>query len=477
MHIEKMCKELKKERDLLRETLLQEKSKNAELLRRLESDANAASEARQEDKKYISKLERELRNCSQKIGYLQEQLNLRTVEADYMSEHVHSLELKLEDVEKLHEKLRLLNKELVQSDSKRLSLMQELKHREKELQNCSIHVEDLETAVASITLESQCEIESMKIDIEALEQRCFEAESFSQRAALDNTRSDELLDEFESKFQEALEQISLLEKENTELKDKLMTSERFAKESSYEVEHLDNWLKFIKRMRAHMYSGSNQDFLVKLREELSLLKEKSIYVEVLDPFLSKLTTLIARDEEAEKRSNQIHESEATIEKLKEDLREEKRKAKEEAEDLIQEMAELRYQMTDMIEEERNRRASIEQASLQRIQELEAQVRKEQSKSYVTLRHLQEGSGVDKMQSIEVRHLKSAIEGLHGSASIEMPREIDSYSCVSCPTSNCLSDCSSERSIDAETSDDVCNVDAPHRARIEWLPDDTGAGAR
>lgn len=49
------------------------------------------------------------------------------------------------------------------------------------------------------------------------------------------------------------------------------------------------------------------------------------------------------------------------------------KAREEAEDLAQEMAELRYQITGLLEEECKRRACIEQASLQRIAELEAQV--------------------------------------------------------------------------------------------------------
>lgn len=49
------------------------------------------------------------------------------------------------------------------------------------------------------------------------------------------------------------------------------------------------------------------------------------------------------------------------------------KAKDEAEDMAQEMAELRYQITGLLEEERKRRASIEQVSLQRIAELEAQV--------------------------------------------------------------------------------------------------------
>ncbi|KAJ4910633.1 Uncharacterized protein Rs2_05254 [Raphanus sativus] len=59
-------------------------------------------------------------------------------------------------------------------------------------------------------------------------------------------------------------------------------------------------------------------------------------------------------------------------KSNEELKEEKLKAKEEAEDLIQEMAELKYKMTCLLDEERKRRVCIEQASLQRIAELEAQ---------------------------------------------------------------------------------------------------------
>lgn len=59
--------------------------------------------------------------------------------------------------------------------------------------------------------------------------------------------------------------------------------------------------------------------------------------------------------------------------MQDELKEEKLKAKEEAEDLTQEMAELRYKMTCLVDEERKRRVCIEQASLQRIAELEAQV--------------------------------------------------------------------------------------------------------
>jgi len=63
----------------------------------------------------------------------------------------------------------------------------------------------------------------------------------------------------------------------------------------------------------------------------------------------------------------------TVATCQEELREEKLRAKEEAEDLAQEMAEFRYQITGLLEEECRRRACIEQASLQRIAELEAQV--------------------------------------------------------------------------------------------------------
>lgn len=52
---------------------------------------------------------------------------------------------------------------------------------------------------------------------------------------------------------------------------------------------------------------------------------------------------------------------------------EKTKAQEEAEDLTQEMAELRYQLMEMIEQERELRAQTEQASVLRVEELEAQV--------------------------------------------------------------------------------------------------------
>ena len=49
------------------------------------------------------------------------------------------------------------------------------------------------------------------------------------------------------------------------------------------------------------------------------------------------------------------------------------RASDEGEDLIQEMAELRFRLTELVQQERELRAQAEGASLQRVQELEAQV--------------------------------------------------------------------------------------------------------
>ncbi|KAJ0048968.1 hypothetical protein Pint_16203 [Pistacia integerrima] len=57
------CKELRKEKDMLRES----QSQSFDLIKRLELHVKSLSEARNEDKKHIQKLERELMNCSQEI--------------------------------------------------------------------------------------------------------------------------------------------------------------------------------------------------------------------------------------------------------------------------------------------------------------------------------------------------------------------------------------------------------------------------
>lgn len=117
--------------------------------------------------------------------------------------------------------------------------------------------------------------------------------------------------------------------------------------------------------------------------------------EALGPCFSKLATLLGSEsnlkEWMESMSHQIRKYEVLVKQLKDELREEKSKAKEEADDLAQEMAELRYQMTGLLEEECKRRACIEQASLQRISELEAQIERERRKFFAAVGHLHEAA--------------------------------------------------------------------------------------
>ncbi|KAF8399570.1 hypothetical protein HHK36_015437 [Tetracentron sinense] len=362
------CRQLRKEKDMLRES----QSQSAELIRRLQLDVKTLSEARSEDKKYIQDFERELRNCSQEIEYLQDQLNLRNIEVNYLSDHVHSLELKLAESGNLHEKLSRLREELMKSNSECLLLTQELESKEVELQNSILCIEKLEESISSVALDSQCEIESMKLDMMALEQTCFEAEKFQEETTQEKARMSGLIEEFDVRFQDARKMIGCLEKENKELREKLEKSERNARIFCQKVEeHLEKLLENKGRLRFNIQSSRS-----KLESELLVSKEMCTCEEVLGPLLSKLEVLAAADEdlkdEMEKMSRQIHESELLVKQLKDELREEKSKANEEAEDLTQEMAELRYQITGMLEQECKRRAFIEQASLQRIAELEAQ---------------------------------------------------------------------------------------------------------
>lgn len=108
------------------------------------------------------------------------------------------------------------------------------------------------------------------------------------------------------------------------------------------------------------------------------------------------------------------------------------------------MAELRYQITDMLEQECKRRSCIEQASLQRIAELEAQVymhkfyiwqiqisffsfqmsepfgfilffllfvfkvREEQRKYFIAIRRYHEAQKLAESRSAELHHLKNTL---------------------------------------------------------------------
>ncbi|GAV81577.1 hypothetical protein CFOL_v3_25031 [Cephalotus follicularis] len=375
LQIGSRCRELRFEKDMLRES----QSQSFDLIKRLELLMKSLSDAHTKDKKHIEKLEQELMNCSQEIDYLQDQLNARNTEVNYLGEHIRNVELELADMENLRERVGQLRDELSTSNSERLLLMQELEIKEDELQKSASCIEKLEESISSVALESQCEIESMRLDMISLEQSCFEAKKIREENIQERDRLDGLIEKFEVRFQDAEEVIECLVKENRELRKKLVTSEMSAKTFCQKIER---WLE--------KNDGSEVNTLSLSELEITMSKEMR---EVFGPLISKLALLLAPDanlmEKMESMSLQIREYQVLVKQLQEELREEKLKAKEEAEDLAQEMAELRYQLTGLLEEEYKRRACIEQASLQRIAELEAQIQKQQIKPLAVVRHLRE----------------------------------------------------------------------------------------
>lgn len=366
LEIRARCKELRKEKDTLRGS----QGQSVELIRKIEQHVQTLSEAREEDKYHTQKLKSELENCSQEIDYLQDQLNLRNEEMDSLSKCVCSLQLKLANLENMEEEVTRLREELETSNAERLYLLQQLESKELEIEGSALCIERLEESVASVGLEHQFEIESMKLDLIAMEQNYFKAKKSQDETAQDSAMMNELIHDLQLQIYDAEKVIESLEKENVNLREQLQTSELNARTFSEKVEELFRGLI------------PNNDDSSSSKEDDSA---SSCCGDILGPLLIKLASLGLSDvdltDKMKKMAGQIKNYESLVKQLKEELRMEKLKAKEESEDLAQEMAELRYQMTGLLEEERKRRACVEQLSLQRIAELEAQVEKERMKSF------------------------------------------------------------------------------------------------
>ncbi|XP_040381946.1 filamin-A-interacting protein 1 isoform X1 [Oryza brachyantha] len=389
---------------------------------KMQLDKNAAFRACQKDRHYIEKLELELRNCYQEIDYLQDQLNIRNVEANIMGEHIHSLELKLTELEKFPERVRVIDDELMRSDSQCWLLMDEVRCQEEKLKKAALQIEKLE----NVNLDSQCEIESLKLDLTTLEQRLFDADSFGQHVSADKAIAENKLSEYKLQLQEAQRTIDHLVLENKELKQLF-------------------------------HGGAAKQSALTSDEQLEETIEKIDGKDYEDGAI------------LEKVAKQSEESELLIEQLKEELREQKLKAKEDAEDLTQEMAELRYQITGMLEEEYKRRSCIEQAAIQQIQELEAQVSKEQRKLSGALRRLQESHELAHKQSMEIKKLKDSL-GRFNSA-MNLRTVCRSCSCGFCAMLIELSNCSIEGPVDVRSSDEK----PQNQALLEWRPDEPADG--
>jgi 6-pyruvoyl-tetrahydropterin synthase len=197
--------------------------------------------------------------------YLQDQLNARNTEVNYLEEDVHNLELKLADMEDLQDKVNRLSEELKRSDLERLFLIQELESKEVELQESTLYIVKLEESISSMALESQCEIESMRLDIMALDQSCFEAKKIQEESVKEKDRMNELIQELEVQFQDAQQIIKYLDKENKELKEKLDTSETNARVF---YQRIEEWLANKER--------SHQEFetpMSTLENKMSISKE------------------------------------------------------------------------------------------------------------------------------------------------------------------------------------------------------------
>lgn len=317
-----------------------------------------------EDKKYIQNLEKELLNCSQEIDYLQDQLSTKNTEVNYLEERVRVLELKFKETEDLRKQVFSLREELKISNSEQFTLIQELETKEVELEQSGLSIERLDESFSSMALESQFEVESMKLEMMALEQNLFEAKKIQDETLEENSRMSRLIDELQDALQDAHKTIISLNEENKIIKEKLDTANMSSILFSQKVEE---WLENKDRPQ------------IKDQFPVSKAYDTRIYGEILGPLLGILAMKLDPASELKGKiemSCQIQEYEFLVEKLKEELRVEKLRAKEEAEDLVQEMAELRYQLTGLLEEERKRRACIEHVSLQRIAELEARLQRE-----------------------------------------------------------------------------------------------------
>ncbi|KAI3759256.1 hypothetical protein L6452_06937 [Arctium lappa] len=368
LQFEARCKELRIEKDMLKES-------SFELIRSLESHARILSETRSNDKKRIQDLERELSNCSQEIDYLQDQLNGRDTEINHMTDYIHNLESKLREKEDFDEIVRSLGQELKACNLERLALLDKLENKEQELHNSTLSIENLEESISNVALEYQCDIESMKLDLMAMERSFFEAKELQEEAAKEHHRMQELTKNYKLQIQDA-QNVTHLVEENKELREKLKTFESNAK---LFLEEMNSQFPELLKNQATLSSLSKVE------------NDTRMYSDILSVLLAKLVAQRKSDLDAEnkmkKLSCQIHEYELLVNQLKEQLRDEKFKAKEEAEDFAQEMAELRYQLTGLLEEEYKRRACVEQRALQRITELEAQIGKEQRKTFAAVRGL------------------------------------------------------------------------------------------
>jgi chromosome segregation ATPase len=137
--------------------------------------------------------------------YLQDQLSARNTEVTYLEERVRELETK-----------------------------------EMELEQSALSMEKLEESFSSMALESQFEVESMKLDMMTLEQSLFEARKVQDETLEENNRMSRLIDKLQDALQDAQKTIISLNEENKVIKEKLDIANMNTRLFSQKVE---DWLE------------------------------------------------------------------------------------------------------------------------------------------------------------------------------------------------------------------------------------------
>ncbi|KAJ0441008.1 hypothetical protein HanIR_Chr16g0792921 [Helianthus annuus] len=218
------------------------KQSSSELIRSLKSHARTLSETRSNDKKRIQDLEKELSNCSQEIGalcWMQDQLTTRDTEIIHLTDYIQNLELEVKAKDDLDRIVRNLEHELKACKSENSALMKKLEDKEHELRNSTLYIEKLEESISDIALDFQCDIESMKLDLMAMEHGFLEAKKLQDEAVQEHRRMQELT----KNYKIAIQNVTQLVEENKELREKLNAFEtdadsetKMKKSSEYEAQ-------------------------------------------------------------------------------------------------------------------------------------------------------------------------------------------------------------------------------------------------
>ncbi|KAH9331762.1 hypothetical protein KI387_003870, partial [Taxus chinensis] len=411
LHLEITCRELKDERETLQTSLLMEQFKNRQILKDTEAKVDELSKARERDERHIQKLELELKNSLARLGHLQEEIEVKNVQADIAVDHAHSLEMKLADSDKLYEKVSHLREELAKSEADRLASKQELVGKHSTLSR-------LEEKILESSTKFEWEMQILRQELVQSEQRYISAKSASEKQAEEVKQKVKMINSLEDQLERAQQTIVCLQKEGQQLQEDFEKSEAKANDFFHKVQvHLNQQLR--KWNALEHVNNIDIDNSVTNMAGNKLLGDKQFSNtltsnEDIETLLLKLVMVKNMEEksieEAGSTVQKLTHLHATVSQLKEELREEKKNAKEEAEDLTQEMAELRYQLMELLEQERELRACTEQRSWDRIEQLEVQLEEERRRTLGALESCHQFEKITKAQAKEIEQSKLSLNG-------------------------------------------------------------------